>query len=115
MTARGSRRLEPGRELVADERPRPAEPEHAVVSLQRAVGNAAVARLLARAPTATALPPGATRLGEFRQWAAGLRDLATLAKPPVSVSDSSSPWARKLSACRSMRSPMPSCPSSCGH
>jgi len=87
MTARGSRRLEPGRELVADERPRPAEPEHAVVSLQRAVGNAAVARLLARAPTATALPPGATRLGEFRQWAAGLRDLGKLAKPPVSVSD----------------------------
>src|SRR5215213_5868642 len=87
MTARGIRRPEPGREILGEERRRPAEPEHAVVSLQRAVGNAAVARLLARAPTATALPPGATRLGEFRQWAAGLRDLGKLAKPPVSVSD----------------------------
>jgi hypothetical protein len=87
MTARGSRRLEPGPGDVSGERRRSPEPEHAVVSLQRAVGNAAVARLLARAPAATALPPGATRLAEFRQWAAALRDMAALPKPAVSVSD----------------------------
>src|SRR5215212_5339753 len=87
MTARGIRRPEPGRELPGEERWRPPVAEHAVVSLQRAAGNAAVARLLARAPTATALPPGATRLGEFRDAADGLRHLAALAKPTVSVSD----------------------------
>src|SRR5215207_6430273 len=87
MTGHRARRLEPDRALAA-EGPRPApEPEHALMALQRAAGNAAVARLLARAPAATALPPGATRLGEFRLKAVGLRVLAALAKPAVSVAD----------------------------
>src|SRR3954470_8007664 len=87
MAARGTRRLEPG-SLDAPDRPgRPPEPEHALLALQRAVGNAAVARLLARAPAAVALPPGASRLGEFRRQAAGLRARAELPKPPASVSD----------------------------
>src|SRR2546423_1495363 len=98
MAGRGTRQLEDVREDVAGEPQRPAEPEHAVLSLQRAAGNAAVARLLARAPAATALPPGAPRLGEFRQWAAGLRDLVKLPKPPVSVSDirDASLWMAKV-------------------
>ena len=87
MAARGTRRLEPGHEDLTGEPRRPPEPEHALVTLQRAAGNAAVARLLARAPVATELPPGATRLAEFRRWADGLRAVAALAKPAVSVSD----------------------------
>ena len=98
MAGRGTRRLETDREDVAREPQRPAEPEHAVMSLQRAAGNAAVARLLARAPAATALPPGATHLGEYRQWAVGLRELAKLPKPAVSVSDikDASLWMAKV-------------------
>lgn len=57
------------------------------MALQRAAGNAAVARLLARAPVATDLPPGATRLAEFRKWAFALRGLAGPGRPRVSVSD----------------------------
>jgi len=87
MTGHGVRRLEPDRRTAAAEPGRSPEPEHPLVSLQRAAGNAAVARLLARAPAATALPPGATRLGEFRLKAEPLRNLATLAKPAVTVSD----------------------------
>jgi hypothetical protein len=64
---------------------RPPKPEHAVMFLQRTAGNAAVARLLARVPAT--LPPGAHHLGEFRRWATGLRELAKLPKPKVSVSD----------------------------
>src|SRR6476646_9042535 len=98
MGGRAIRHVETDREAVAGRRDRPAEPEHAVVALQRAAGDAAVARLLARAPAATALPPGATRLGEFRQWVAGLRDLVKLPKPPVSVSDirDASLWMAKV-------------------
>ena len=87
MAARGTRRPELDREEARVEPSRPPEPEHVVVSLQRTAGNAAVARLLARQPAATALPPGATRLGEFRKAAAGLREVVKLAKPAVSVSD----------------------------
>lgn len=64
-----------------------APAEHRLLALQRTAGNAAVARMLARAPAALDLPPRATHLAEYRQWAAGLRDLAKLAKPPASVSD----------------------------
>ena len=87
MAARGARRLEPDPAHAPGARERPPEPEHALVTLQRAAGNAAVARLLARAPAATALPPGATHLEAFRRSADGLRDAAKLPKPPVSVSD----------------------------
>ena len=98
MAARGTRRLEPDREEARGERARLPEPEHAVVSLQRAVGNAAVARLLARAPTATELPPGATHLAEWRKWAEALRELTALAKPPVTVSDiaAANAWLGKV-------------------
>jgi len=84
MNARSIRRLDGRREDSPAPRPRPAS-EHAVVALQRTIGNAAVARMLARAPAA--LPAGATHLAEYRQWAVGLRELAELAKPAVSVSD----------------------------
>src|SRR4051794_29854869 len=87
MAARGTSRPEPVREAAPAEPGRTLGPEHPVISLQRAVGNAAVARLLGRTPAALALPPGATHLGEFRQWATRLRELVKLPKPPVSVSD----------------------------
>src|SRR5690348_9750670 len=86
MTARTIRRLERRRADAAAPERRPVS-EHAVVALQRAAGNAAVARVLARAPAGLALPPGATHLAEYRRWAAGLRDLVKLPKPPVSVPD----------------------------
>ena len=87
MAARGVRRTEIDREDTRAEPPRPPEPEHVVMSLQRTAGNAAVARLLSRQPAATALPPGSERLAEFRKAAAGLREMVELAKPAVSVSD----------------------------
>src|SRR5919107_5652856 len=85
MAARGTRRPELDGVDARAQTPRPPEPEHALVSLQRAAGNAAVARWLARAPAATALP--ATHLDEWRKAAPGLRELAQQPKPPVSVSD----------------------------
>ena len=100
MAARGVRRPEPDREDAPAERRQPPAAEHAVVSLQRAVGNAAVARLLARAPVATELPPTATHLAEFRKYAVGLRELVKLAKPAVSVSDinAANLWLAKVVA-----------------
>ena len=89
MAVRGTRRIEPDRDDVPGGHDKPPESEHVVKLLQRAAGNAAVARLLARQPTATAtaLPPNASRLGEFRKWAFALRALGDLGKPAVSVSD----------------------------
>jgi hypothetical protein len=99
VIARRIRPLETDREAPPARRPRPAS-EHAVVALQRAVGNAAVARLLARAPADLALPPGATHLAEYRQWSAGLRDLVKLGKPAVAVADiaAANLWLAKVVA-----------------
>ncbi len=88
MAARGPRRLEPDRKDAPRTHDETPGAEHAVIALQRTAGNAAVARLLARQPTATVASAAAgTRLAEFRKSAAGLRDAAKLAKPAVTVSD----------------------------